>query len=91
MLLPNKQSNLPNINSHLSELYTNWDKKYMKTKEPSQILLLRPLYDQIEKNNWNGIASKTTNLGQDEGKLTVLNTKVYFLKLTSLLIFLQSV
>ena len=65
---------------NLSELYARKlrQKIYENKGTLSDITFLRPLYDQIEKEliEQNGIASKTTNLGQDEGKLTVLNTKV---------------
>ncbi|MDG2433358.1 hypothetical protein [Flavobacterium sp.] len=65
---------------NLSELYARRlrQKIYENKGTFSDITFLKPIYEQIEKEliEQNGIASKATNLGQDEGKLTVLNTKV---------------
>ena len=65
---------------NLSELYARKlrQKIYENKGTFSDITFLKPLYEQIEKEliEQNGIASKATNLGQDEGKLTVLNAKV---------------
>lgn len=65
---------------NLSELYARKlrQKIYENKGTFSDISFLKPLYDQIEKEliEQNGVASKATNLGQDEGKLTILNVKV---------------
>jgi hypothetical protein len=65
---------------NLSELYARkLRQKIYETKGTfSDITFLKPLYEQIEKEliEQNGIASKATNLGQDEGKLSILNAKV---------------
>ena len=65
---------------NLSELYARKlrQKIYENKGTFSDITFLKPLYEQIEKEliEQNGIASKATNLGQDEGKLSILNAKV---------------
>jgi hypothetical protein len=65
---------------NLSELYARRlrQKIYENKATFSDISFLKPLYEAIEKDfiAENGSASKETNLGQDEGKLAVLNTKV---------------
>ncbi|MFT5253453.1 MAG: hypothetical protein ACI87N_002491 [Flavobacteriales bacterium] len=65
---------------NLSELYARkLRQKIFENKATfSDISFVKPLYDSIEKDfiAENGSASKETNLGQDEGKLAVLNTKV---------------
>lgn len=65
---------------NLSELYAR--KLRLKIYENkatfSDISFLKPLYESVEKDfiAENGLASKETNLGQEEGKLADLNTKV---------------
>ena len=65
---------------NLSELYARKlrQKIYENKATFSDISFVKPLYDSTEKDfiAENGSASKDTNLGQDEGKLAILNAKV---------------
>jgi hypothetical protein len=65
---------------NLSELYARKlrQKIYDNKATFSDISFLKPLYESIEKDFIveNGLASKETNLGQEEGKLADLNTQV---------------
>lgn len=65
---------------NLSELYARKlrQKIYENKATFSDISFLKPLYESVEKDfiAENGLASKETNLGQEEGKLADLNTKV---------------
>ena len=57
-----------------------WVKKHLNTiyHSYSKTPYFQPLYENIEKDfiTENGVASKETNLGQEEEKLALLNAKV---------------
>jgi len=76
----NKLVQFAQFQFNLSELYARKlrQKIYENKATFSDISFVKPLYDSTEKDfiAENGSASKDTNLGQDEGKLAILNAKV---------------
>jgi hypothetical protein len=79
-LIANKLVRFAQYQFNLSELYARKlrQKIYENKATFSDISFLKPLYESIEKDfiTENGLASRETNLGQDEEKLSILNAKV---------------
>ena len=79
-LTANKLVQFAQYQFNLSELYARKLRQqiYENKATFSDISFLKPLYENIEKDfiTENGVASKETNLGQEEGKLAILNAKV---------------